>query len=157
MSADMGSFHYAQEAKGRGDKIEAMLCLESIGYYSDEKKSQNHPVGLGFFYPNKGNFIAAVSNISSYPLLKKVVREFKKASSFPMEHLVAPALLAPAINFSDHWSFWKFGYSAVMITNTAFYRNPYYHSPQDTYEKLNYEYMAEVVGGLYYVILNLAT
>lgn len=153
---DMGSLRYVTEAKKKGEDIEVVLCLESIGYYSEEKKSQGCPLGLSLFYPDKGNFIGLVSNLASYPFLKRIAKEFKKNSNFPLECLVAPIFLAPAISFSDHWSFWRFGYKAVMITDTAFYRNPHYHSLSDTAEKLNYEYMAKVVGGLYRVLLDLA-
>jgi hypothetical protein len=89
-------------------------------------------------------------------LLKKIVKEFKKVSDFPIEYLIAPIFLAPAIGFSDNWSFWKFGYKAVMITDTAFYRNPYYHTTQDTCEKLNYESVCRVLNGLYNVLLELS-
>jgi Zn-dependent M28 family amino/carboxypeptidase len=155
MTDEMGSFIYAKEAKSKGEDIEATLCLESIGFYSDKKKSQSYPLGLGHFYPDKGNFIAVASNFASTALLKRIVKEFKKASGFPVEYLVAPVFFAPAISFSDNWSFWKFGYKAVMITDTAFYRNPYYHTPQDSYEKLNYEYLSRVIEGLYGVLLEL--
>lgn len=155
MTKDMGSFRYAQEAKRRGDNILGVVCLESIGYYSDKKGAQSYPLALSPFYPNKGNFIALVSNFHSRRLLKRIVREFKEVSSFSIEYLIAPAILAPAISFSDHWSFWKFGYRAVMITDTAFYRTPYYHTPQDTFEKLNYASMAELVKAFYWVLLEL--
>ncbi len=155
MTKDMGSFRYAQEAKRKGDNILGVVCLESIGYYSDKKGAQSYPLALSPFYPNKGNFIALVSNFHSRRLLKRIVREFKEVSSFSIEYLIAPAILAPAISFSDHWSFWKFGYRAVMITDTAFYRTPYYHTPQDTFEKLNYASMAELVKAFYRVLLEL--
>jgi Zn-dependent M28 family amino/carboxypeptidase len=152
MTKDMGSFRYAQKIKRRGNNIEGVLCLESIGYYSDKRKSQTYPLGFSFFYPDKGNFIAVVSDPASRQLLKTTVKEFKKKSNFPIEYLVDFSFLVPAISFSDHWSFWKFGYKAIMITDTAFYRNPYYHTQADTFEKLDYLSMTEVVKGLYNVI-----
>lgn len=155
MTADMGSLRYAKEAKRKGLDIEAVICLESIGYYREEKGSQTYPFGLGLFYPDRGNFISVVSNFSSRPLLKKVIKEFKSKSNFPLEYLVAPVFFAPAISFSDHSSFWKQGYKAVMVTDTAFYRNPFYHTQEDTYEKLNYGYISKVIKGLYYVLLKL--
>ncbi|MDP2943678.1 MAG: M20/M25/M40 family metallo-hydrolase, partial [Candidatus Omnitrophota bacterium] len=155
MTRDMGSFRYAQEAKKKGEDILGVLCLESIGYYSDKKGSQSYPLGFRFFYPDKGNFIAVVSNFGSADFLRKIVREFRKQSNFPIEFLTAPMFLAPAISFSDHWSFWKFGYKAVMVTDSAFYRTPYYHTPEDTFEKLNYASMAELVKALYRVLLEL--
>ena len=152
----MGSLVYAKEARGNKKDIEAVLCLESIGFYSEGKDSQGYPLFLKPFYPDKGNFIAVVSNLASAGLLKKVVRGFRKASDFPVEYLIAPAFFTPAISLSDHWSFWKFGYKAVMITDTAFYRNPYYHTPQDTAETIDYRSMSKVIKGLYDVLFNLA-
>ena len=73
-------------------------------------------------------------------------------SDFPLEYLIAPVYFMPAISFSDHGSFWKQGYRAVMITDTAFYRNPFYHTQQDSYEKLNYQYISQVVKGLHAVL-----
>lgn len=153
---DMGSFRYAQDAKRRGENIEGALSLEMIGFFSETKKSQNYPLGLNFFYPDKGNFIAVASNLNSHSLLKRIVKEFKRESKFPIEYLIAPIFFMPAISFSDHWSFWKFGYKAVMITDTAFYRNPYYHSQNDTFEKLNYQSISSLMEGLYKVLLKLA-
>lgn len=152
LTKDMGSFHYAQEAKRKSEDIEAVFCLESIGYYSDKRKSQGYPFGLSLFYPDRANFIAVAGNLTSCFLVKRIVKDFRKHSGFSIEYLVAPIFLAPAISFSDHASFWKFGYRATMITDTAFYRNSYYHTGQDTPEKLNYEYMAQVIDGLYKVI-----
>ncbi len=156
MTQEMGSLVYAKEARKNKKDIEAVLCLESIGFYSDRKDSQGYPLFLKPFYPDKGNFIAVVSNLTSARLLKKIVGEFRKVSNFPIEYLIAPTFLTPAISFSDHWSFWKFGYKAVMITDTAFYRNPYYHSPQDTMEEIDYRSMSRVIEGLYYVLLGLS-
>lgn len=155
MSQDMGSLHYAARAKKNKEDIEAVLCLESIGFYSDKKKSQGYPLGLSPFYPDKGNFIGLASNMSSGRLLKKIATEFRRASDFPLEYLIAPIFFAQAISFSDNWSFWRFGYKAVMVTDTAFYRNPYYHTQEDTPEKLNYQSIAEVIKGLYSVLLSL--
>lgn len=155
-TSNMGSFRYAQEAKRRGNNIWGVLCLESIGYYSDKKGSQGYPSRLlNLFYPGRGNFIALVSNFHSGCLLKKIAREFKRASNFPIECLIAPAILVPAISLSDHWSFWEFGYRAVMFTDTAFYRNPHYHTPQDLPEELNYASMTEFVKTLYHVLLGI--
>lgn len=155
MTRFMGSFKYAKQAKVKDEDIQAMLCLESIGYYRQEKGSQSYPIGLGFFYPDKGNFIVVASNLNSGPLLKKVVKEFKVSSTFPLEYLIAPIFLAQAISFSDNWSFWKMGYRAVMITDTAFYRNPYYHTSGDTLDKLDFQSMSELIKGLYPVLLEL--
>lgn len=152
---DMGSLFYARTAKRNKENIKACLILEMIGYYSDKPNSQSYPAFLGFFYPNKGNFIAAVGNFSSRWLIRKIVRAFRDTTSFPIESIISSRFV-PGADFSDHWSFWKEGYPAVMITDTAFYRNPHYHSNSDTHEKLNYENMAEVIRGLTGVLTDLA-
>ena len=154
-TGEMGSQVYARAAKKRGDNIKAALILEMIGYYTDKPHSQSYPPLLGPFYPNTGNFIAVVGNIPSRKLVKEVSSVFKQHTSFPIESLITVSLV-PGVDFSDHASFWAHGYPAVMITDTAFYRNPHYHSDSDTYDTLDYESMAEVVKGLRGVILALS-
>lgn len=153
---NMGSMVYAGKAKADGEAIKAAVILESLGYYSDRINSQRYPLFLGFLYPNKGNFIAVVGNLSSAKLVSKLTFLFKKHSDFPVESIVAPAALVPGADFSDNYSFWKKGYPALMVTDTAFFRNPYYHSPSDTYEKIDYEAMAEVAGALSGVLFDFA-
>ncbi|MEW6621381.1 MAG: M28 family peptidase [bacterium] len=153
-TGQMGSMIYAKEAYRYKEKIEAMICLEMIGYFRQEKNSQTYPFPLNFFYPDTGNFIAVVGNRASKKLVNKVTSAFKKHSNFPIESIAAFSIV-PGIDFSDHASFWEYGYEAVMITDTAFYRNPHYHSPTDLPHTLHYQDLAEVVKGLYYVILEL--
>jgi len=152
---NMGSCVYVREAKAKGENIKATLILEMIGYYTNKSNSQQYPPFLGLFYPNKGNFICIVGNWRSRRLVKKIVSKFKSQSKFPIESFIGTGFV-PGVDFSDHWSFWKEGYLAVMITDTAFYRNPYYHTSSDTYEKLNYLSLAEVVRGLATVLIKLA-
>lgn len=152
---DMGSRVYVKAAKQAKDDIKAVLILESIGYYSDKPNSQQYPPLFGLFYPNKANFIAVVGNFNSRRLVKDVVSSFRSKTDFPIESVTTFGFV-PGVDFSDHWSFWEEGYPAVMITDTAFYRNPNYHRSSDTYEKLNYESMAEVVKGLTAVLTTLA-
>ncbi|MBI4655242.1 MAG: M28 family peptidase [Elusimicrobia bacterium] len=156
MTEDMGSWRHAHEAKEKKEQIEAMLCLESVGYFSDKPGSQKYPPFLNFIYPDKGNYISIVSNVPSRSLLKKTVKHFKKSASLPVQSLWAPQLLVPAISLSDQWAFWRHGYKAVMITDTAFLRTPYYHTSLDTHEKLDYERMAQVFQGIKGVILELS-
>jgi len=151
----MGSKVYAGEAKKRGDDIIAMLCLETMGYYSDEPGSQSYPLIYGLFYPDKANFIGVVGNFGSYRLVNRVKDIFKAHSNFNIESVTAPSFV-PGVDYSDHVNFWKNGYKACMITDTAFYRYPYYHSLWDTYDKISFDKLAEVTEGLYFVILNLA-
>ena len=144
---EMGSKVYARAARARGDDIRVMLSLEMLGCYSDEKGSQGYPPLLGHFYPAQGNYIAFVSNLRSRRALRNVFAAFRDASDFPAEKLAAPALV-PGIAWSDQLSFWREGYPAAMVTDTAFHRYRHYHQPTDTPEKLDYARMAQVVEGL---------
>lgn len=144
----MGSRVYAEAAKARGENIRLMLSLEMLGSYSDRPGSQGYPPLLRHFYPDRGNFIAMVSNRASRKELQQLVAAFKAHSDFPVESL-ATFEFVPGVAWSDHLSFWRKGYPAIMITDTAFYRNDAYHTPDDTPEKLNYPAMARVVEGLF--------
>lgn len=155
LTKEMGSMVYVRQAKRRKENIIAMIALEMLGYFSDAPNSQSYPFGLSFFYPSVGNYIAVCGNLRSRGLVKKIKEVFGQHSNIDVESLLAPGFFVPAIEFSDNSSFWRGGYRAVMVTDTAFYRNPYYHSPGDTYEKLDYERMAEVVKGLYQVLIDL--
>ena len=144
---EMGSKVYAEGARARGDDIRLMISLEMLGYYSDEPHSQRYPPLFGFFYPDRANFISFVSNFGSRRQLKELVAAFRARSDFPAESL-ATFEFVPGVGWSDHRSFWREGYPAVMVTDTAFYRYSHYHSQTDTPEKLNYPAMARVVTGL---------
>ena len=152
---EMGSRVYARWAKEQGEKIVAMICLEMIGYYRDRRGSQQYPPGLGFFYSDTGNFISIVGHLRYRGLLRKIKVAFQEHSTLPVESIAGLSLI-PGVDFSDHASFWREGFPAVMITDTAFYRNPHYHSVSDTLETLDYQRMAEVVKGLYHVLIALA-
>jgi Zn-dependent M28 family amino/carboxypeptidase len=153
-SKDMGSYVYARQARKNREDIKAVIILESIGYYRDEPNSQSYPPLLGMFYPNRGNFICVVGNFSSRWLVKRIVSIFKKKSQFPIESFIGPSFV-PGVDFSDNWSFWQAGYPAVMITDTAFYRNPHYHTDSDTYQTLDYKGLAHVSEGLAGVLIEI--
>ncbi|MBK7403462.1 MAG: M20/M25/M40 family metallo-hydrolase [Phycisphaerales bacterium] len=153
---DMGSLVYAKQAKAEGDNIVAMLSLESIGYYDDTPGSQHYPPPLNLAYPSRGNFIGFVGNLGSRRLVRRCVETFRKNEPFPSEGAALPAYL-PGVGWSDHWSFWQTGCEAVMVTCTATFRNPNYHKPTDTPEKVNFDRMARVVEGLEPVIQDLAS
>ena len=155
-SEEMGSFVYAKRCKEHGDKITAMISLETIGYFSDEPGSQKYPApGMGFSYPTKGNFIGFASDTGSRALLCEVVAAFRQAGRLPCEGASLPAAI-PGIGWSDHWAFWQFGYPAIMVTDTAPFRYPDYHEPTDTPDKLDYDRFALVVSGMESVIRELA-
>jgi Zn-dependent M28 family amino/carboxypeptidase len=149
MTDSMGSVVYARRCRAKDEKIAGMFSLETIGYYSNERGSQQYP-GPALFhrlYPDTGNFIGFVANISSRHLMREAGREFRRVAKFPSEGAAAPADI-PGVGWSDHWSFWQEGYPAVMITDTAPYRYPHYHQATDTPDKLSYDALARVVVGL---------
>jgi len=155
LSDEMGSFIYAGRCRARGDKISAMISLETIGYFSDAPHSQTYPSpGLGLFYPKVGNFIGFVSNVHSRTLLRRVVAAFRKHAKIPSEGAALPAFV-PGVSWSDQWSFWRNGYPGIMVTDTAPFRYPYYHSSSDTPDKLDYDRFALVVSGMEKVIEDL--
>lgn len=143
----MGSRVYARKLKEAGKKVKAAIVLEMIGYYTDEKDSQRYPLLLGLFYPNRGNFIMVVGNFRSAGLVRKIRNGFRRQSDFPIESIVAPSFI-PGIDWSDHASFWKEGYPAVMITDTSYLRNEHYHQPTDLPGTLGYNRMAVMLDGL---------
>ena len=151
----MGSMVYAKSCREKNENIVAMLSLETIGYYSNKPKSQKYPFPFGLVYPTTGDFIGFVSDLSSRKTLHKVVASFRKNCKFPSQAGSAPRII-PGVGWSDHWSFWKHGYPAVMVTDTAPFRYPYYHSPEDTPDKIDYDSLARVVFGLHHVIADLA-
>ena len=151
----MGSRNYVRSAKARNDDIRAMFSLETIGYYDNAPNSQRYPPLFNLFYPDTGDFIAFVSNFRSYLLLKRAVSAFRTATDFPVES-VATFGFIPGVDWSDHGSFWEEGYPAVMVTDTALYRYPYYHSAQDTMEKIDYNALVRVTEGLQAVVTKLA-
>jgi Zn-dependent M28 family amino/carboxypeptidase len=152
---EMGSRVYARAARARRDDIRVMLSLEMLGCYTDVAGSQSYPPPLGLFYPDAGNFIAFVSNLRSRRALAQLVSAFRASSDFPAEKLASPAVV-PGVSWSDQISFWREGYPAVMITDTAFYRYRHYHAPTDTPDRLDYHRMASVVEGLAQAIGTLA-
>jgi len=152
---EMGSKVYARAARRRGDDIRVMLSLEMLGCYDDAPGSQRYPPLLRWFYPDRGNFIGFVSNLASRRALREVVEAFRAHSDFPVEQLASPGFV-PGVSWSDQLSFWRVGYPALMVTDTAFYRNPNYHSASDTPERLRYPEMARVVEGLAKTVAALA-
>jgi Zn-dependent M28 family amino/carboxypeptidase len=155
-TADMGSRHYADMARARHDSIVAMLCVESIGYYDPEPGSQRYPFPLNLAYPDRGDFIGFVSNLRSAALLRRAIAAFRDSTPFPTQGAAAPWWV-PGVWWSDHWAFWRRGYRAIMITDTAPFRNPFYHTPEDTPDKLDLPRMTRVVDGLARVVKQLAS
>jgi hypothetical protein len=151
----MGSWIYAKRCKERGEKIIAMLSLETMGYFSDERGSQVYPLPMNLFYPPRGDFIAFVGDAGSRTLINRVTDSFRRHATIPTEKASLPRLVHQA-GWSDHWSFWQMGYPGLMVTDTAPFRYAHYHTPQDTVDKIDFDRLARVVAGLAGVIRDLA-
>jgi hypothetical protein len=155
MWKQMGSLVYAKMARQRGDNIRLMVALETMGYYCSEPGSQRYPPLFRAFHPTRGDFIAFVSNLTSRRLMRRAAAAFRAHCDFPLEQTATFAWV-PGVAWSDHFSFWRQRYRAFMVTDTAFYRYPYYHTADDTPEKIDYTALARVTGGLFQTFVALA-
>jgi Zn-dependent M28 family amino/carboxypeptidase len=151
----MGSLVYARACRARGDAIVAALSIESVGVYSDAKKSQHYPWPFSWFYPSEGNFLAFIGDPPSRELVRRATVAFRRRAALASEAAVLSASI-DGVGWSDHWAFWQVGYPAVMVTDTAVFRNTSYHKPTDTPEKLDYDRLARGVRGLEDVVTELA-
>ena len=150
-TAHMGSRVYARMARAQKERIDGMICLEMVGYACHEPGCQNYPFPLMFLdYPQKGNFIGIVNNFKSRGFARGMAEQFQNNRQLPVVKLTVPfnGWIMPAVRLSDHASFWDQGFKAVMVTDSAFFRNPYYHSAGDTMDKLDFGFMAGVVESL---------
>ena len=154
----IGSTAFARKLKAAGKKIAAMISLEMVGYTDARPGSQKLPVGLGRFYPDRGDFIGVIGNWKSHWLLRKFSAAMREAPDLQIETLSVPGkgMIIPAVRLSDHAPFWDLGYPALLVTDTSFYRNPHYHGPTDTLETLNIDFMAKVCEGVVHGVLALA-
>lgn len=151
----MGSHVHAKSLIGDKTDVYGMVSMEMIGYFRDDRKSQEYPLGiLSMFYGNKGDYITLVKKFGSGKFARRFGRKFKKAKTIKTKTFKGPKKL-PGIDFSDHLNYWKYGYSALMVTDTAFYRNKNYHKPTDTVETLDIQRMAAVLDATFYAIVNM--
>lgn len=154
-TSEMGSAVHARSLKAKGVKVKGMLSLEMIGYFTDEKNSQEFPLpALKLIYPNEGNFIAVAADMQHRSLTSRVKKSMGRGSTIGVESINAPRSV-PGIDLSDHRSYWEEGYPALMITDTAFYRNKAYHTENDTAQRLDYRRMGQVVEGVRQAVLDL--
>ena len=151
-NADMGSAWHARALRAANREVSLMLSLEMIGYFTDAPKSQRFPApGLSLLYPDQGNFIALVGKLSHYGVMRRVKSAMSGATPLPVHSINSPRRV-PGIEYSDHVNFWDAEYPALMVTDTAYLRNPNYHGPNDTWQTLDYRRMAQVVQAVYAVI-----
>jgi hypothetical protein len=148
---DMGSLRYAQMLKDIGERVTAMISLETIGFFSEEPGTQRYPKPFDWVFDTRGNFIAFVGTLESRRLVHDTIRSFRSHTPFPTIGGVAPGFI-PGIDWSDHWSFAKVGYPAIMVTDTAPFRYPHYHKVTDTPDKIDTEKLARITKGMERVI-----
>lgn len=152
-SKQMGSYIHAQSVANEKDSIRGMIALEMIGYFSDKFGSQSYPLPLfNIIYPNTGDFIAVVGDLERREYITQIKAGMKGTTDLRTYSIAAPAQI-PGIDFSDHRNYWEFDIDAVMVTNTAFYRNQNYHTVGDTWDRLDYERMADVVRAVYNTVV----
>ncbi len=144
---NMGSWRYAQMLKERGERVAGMMSLETLGCFSDKPGSQKYPAPFGLFFPNKANFIAFVALPGGRDFLQEVVGPFRRHTEIPTIGGTAPDQF-DGVGWSDHWSFSKHGYPAIMITDTALFRYAHYHKATDTPDKVDYAKLARITLGL---------
>jgi hypothetical protein len=150
----MGSAVHAKYLHDNKINVKGMICLEMIGYFTDEEKSQSYPLDiLHLFYPEKGNFVAVVGQLWQRKIVRKVKSGMLAGSEISVKSINSPKWVV-GIDFSDHLNYWKYGYDAIMITDTSWYRNDQYHETGDTPDCLDYERMAQVVSGIYNAMVN---
>jgi Zn-dependent M28 family amino/carboxypeptidase len=154
-SSQQGSMVYAKAARRRGDDIRLMASIETIGWYNDRPGSQRYPPLFNLFYPDRANFIGMVSDFRSAVAMHRLAQAFRAHSDFPLQ-TVATFRFVPGVSWSDHRSFWCQGYPAIMITDTAPYRYPHYHSAGDTPDKLAYPEFSQVTLGLCAAFMEIA-
>jgi hypothetical protein len=146
-TAQMGSHVHARGCRQRAEQLIGMISLETIGCFSDAPGSQQYPAPFSLLYPSTGNFIALVSNLSSRSFLHRVARSFRRHARIPSQGAAVPSAVT-GVDWSDHWSFWQFGYPAIMLTDTAPFRYPHYHEAEDTPDKLDFDGLTLVVEAL---------
>jgi hypothetical protein len=154
-TADMGSLHYARMLAEKNERVVAMYSLETLGFYSSEPGSQTYPPPFGLVLGDKGDFVSFVAMVESRSLLRETIGSFRSHTSFPTVGGVAPGFV-PGIDWSDHWSFARYGFQALMVTDTAYFRYPHYHKPTDTPDKIDPDKLARVVKGLERVVRDAA-
>lgn len=152
----MGSLRYARRCKERGENIRVMLCMDAIGVYKQDPGTQKLPFPFSLFYPDRGNFLAFIADLQSRAFVVETTRGFKKGSSFPIEAGSAPKWVK-GVCWSDHASFWKYGYRGIQITDTGAFRSSSHTTSDDTMEKIDFSALARITVGMFSSILELAT
>ncbi|MBO2007434.1 M28 family peptidase [Hymenobacter negativus] len=149
---NMGSYVHAAALKAAGVPVRGMVALEMLGYYDDRKHTQQYPIGpLKFIYGTRGNYVTVAQKFGNGRFGRQFARHYRQQAQLPVKRFEAPAWL-PGIDFSDHLNYWKFGYPAVLVTDTAFYRNHSYHEATDTLNRLDMRRLGLAVDALLAVV-----
>lgn len=156
LTGNMGALAHARRARERQENILAMLSLEALGYFDGRARSQRYPRPLSWFYPDTADFVGFVGNLRSRALVREAIATFRASARVPSEGFTAPEKLFPDVARSDHAAFWRYGYRAFMITDTAGFRFPFYHTALDTPDGLDYRRMARLTLGVRAIIERLA-
>lgn len=144
----MGSYVHAESLHKRNVEVFGMVSLEMIGYFSTEKKSQDYPMRiLSLFYGNTGDYITVVRKINKGEFARKFSGKYKRTKVMKTKKFTGPRYLT-GIDFSDHRNYWDMDYDAIMLTDTAFYRNKNYHKSTDTVDTIDFERMALTIDAL---------
>jgi hypothetical protein len=152
----MGSLRYARRSRERGEDIRVMMSMDAIGIYKEAPGTQKLPFPFSLLYPDRGNFLAFIADLKTRPYLVEATRGFKKGSSFPIEAGAVPRWVKGAA-WSDHGSFWRFGYPGIQITDTGAFRAASHTTSEDTIEKIDFGALARITVGMYASILELTT
>ncbi|MAE61477.1 MAG: aminopeptidase [Planctomycetaceae bacterium] len=150
----MGSWVYAARCRERDEQIAGMIALDTVGYYTSRRDVQRYPPVVGWSHPRVGNYMGLLSNWRSRGWTRRVHGLFRAHSEFPSDRVIIPCVV-PRIGWSDDWSFWRFGYRALCVTDTAFLRYRYYHTIEDTADKIDIPRMAQMIVGLRRVVAEL--
>jgi hypothetical protein len=151
----MGSRVWASEARQRGAAIVGAVSLETMGFFTEAPSSQHYPFPMGAFYPEQGNFIGFIGNVDSRALVRSVVGSFREVATIPSEGVALPDHTL-GVDWSDHASFWRHGWPGLMVTDTALFRYPHYHTPKDVPENVDTGALARVVVGVEHAVRALA-
>jgi hypothetical protein len=156
LTEGMGSLRYARHSREQGEDIRVMLSMDAIGVYRHEPGTQRLPFPFGYFYPDRGDFLAFIADLGTRSYLVQTTRGFKKGSAFPIEAGAVPRWVEGA-SWSDHGSFWDYGYRAIQITDTGAFRSPFHVTSEDTMEKMDFGALARITLGMYGAVLELTT
>ena len=155
-TAHMGSYVHAASLKAAEIPVRGMVALEMLGYYDDRRGSQHYPIGpLKLIYGSRGNYVTVAQKFGNGSFGRRFARRYRQVAGLPVKRFKAPAWL-PGIDFSDHLNYWKFDYPAVLLTDTAFYRNRRYHEPGDTLARLDLRRLGLAVDALVATVLSSA-